>query len=64
MGDVGGAGNGGSRNGGNGGSVRREMKSERYIGLVVIPGRYIRKIEVEEFESQTRGGSMFVKGII
>jgi len=25
------------------------------MGLVVVPGQYIEKIEVEEFESQVRG---------
>jgi hypothetical protein len=29
--------------------------SSRYMGLVVVPGQYIEKIEVEEFESQIRG---------
>lgn len=32
----------------------QEMTS-RYLGLVVVPGEYITKIEVEEFESQVRG---------
>jgi hypothetical protein len=34
--------------------VKIDMSS-RYVGLVVVPGEYIRKIEVEEFESQVRG---------
>jgi hypothetical protein len=29
--------------------------SSRYMGLVVVPGEYISRIEVEEFESQVRG---------
>ena len=31
-----------------------EMTS-RYLGLVVVPGEYITKIEVEEFASQMKG---------
>jgi N-alpha-acetyltransferase 38, NatC auxiliary subunit len=27
----------------------------RYLGLIVVPGKYIVKIEVEEFASQIRG---------
>lgn len=27
----------------------------RYLGLVVVPGKYIVKIELEEFASQIRG---------
>lgn len=26
--------------------------TSRYLGLIVVPGEYITKIEVEEFESQ------------
>jgi hypothetical protein len=29
--------------------------TSRYMGLVVVPGEYITKIEVEEFASQIRG---------
>jgi hypothetical protein len=29
--------------------------TSRYMGLVVVPGQYIERIEVEEFESQVRG---------
>jgi hypothetical protein len=36
------------------------------MGLVVVPGQYIEKIEVEEFESQIRGrgkrADLLVKG--
>ncbi|KAK3939710.1 LSM domain-containing protein [Diplogelasinospora grovesii] len=35
----------------NNGTIKMEMQS-RYLGLVVIPGKYITKIEVEEFASQ------------
>ena len=34
-------------------AVKLDMTS-RYLGLVVVPGKYIVKIEVEEFASQTR----------
>jgi hypothetical protein len=34
--------------------VTMEMTS-RYMGLVVVPGEYIERIEVEEFESQMKG---------
>jgi hypothetical protein len=36
--------------------VMLDMTS-RYLGLVVVPGEYITKIEVEEFASQMRGKS-------
>ena len=36
-----------------GGKVKMEMVS-RYLGLVVVPGKHIVKIEVEEFASQKR----------
>ncbi len=36
-----------------GGKIRMEMVS-RYLGLVVVPGKYIAKVEVEEFASQMR----------
>jgi hypothetical protein len=29
--------------------------TSRYLGLVVVPGEYITKIEVEEFASQVKG---------
>jgi hypothetical protein len=29
--------------------------TSRYLGLVVVPGEHITRIEVEEFESQMRG---------
>lgn len=29
--------------------------TSRYVGLVVVPGEHISKIEVEEFESQVGG---------
>jgi hypothetical protein len=35
-------------------SVTLDMTS-RYLGLVVVPGEYITKIEVEEFASQMKG---------
>jgi hypothetical protein len=34
--------------------VTLDMTS-RYLGLVVVPGEYITKIEVEEFASQMKG---------
>jgi hypothetical protein len=34
--------------------VTMDMTS-RYMGLVVVPGEYIERIEVEEFESQLKG---------
>jgi N-alpha-acetyltransferase 38, NatC auxiliary subunit len=34
--------------------VTLDMTS-RYMGLVVVPGEYIERIEVEEFESQIKG---------
>ncbi|KAH7156249.1 hypothetical protein EDB81DRAFT_786413 [Dactylonectria macrodidyma] len=36
-------------------TVTLDMTS-RYLGLVVVPGQYIVKIEVEEFASQMRNG--------
>ena len=36
-----------------GGSVALDMTS-RYLGLVVVPGQHIVKMEVEEFASQMR----------
>jgi len=37
--------------------VTLDMTS-RYVGLVVVPGQYITRIEVEEFESQIKGKGM------
>jgi small nuclear ribonucleoprotein (snRNP)-like protein len=37
-------------------SVKLDMTS-RYLGLVVIPGHHIVKMEVEQFASQIRGGN-------
>jgi hypothetical protein len=39
------------------GTVRMDMTS-RYLGLVVVPGKYIVKMEVEEFASQMRQSAM------
>jgi hypothetical protein len=36
-------------------SVKVDMTS-RYLGLVVIPGHHIAKMEVEQFASQVRDG--------
>jgi hypothetical protein len=41
-------------------SVKLDMTS-RYLGLVVLPGHHIVKIEVEHFASQMRGPSPLVK---
>ncbi|KAK6859714.1 N-alpha-acetyltransferase 38-B- NatC auxiliary subunit [Apiospora arundinis] len=38
------------------GTVQAEMTS-RYLGLVVIPGKHIVKMEAEEFVSQMKGKS-------
>lgn len=35
------------------GTVKLDMTS-RYLGLVVVPGKYIVKMEVEEFASQMK----------
>jgi hypothetical protein len=35
--------------------------TSRYLGLVVVPGEYILKIEVEEFTSQRKGGGTAVE---
>ncbi|KAI1399193.1 Sm-like ribonucleoprotein [Hypoxylon fuscum] len=40
------------------GTVTAEMPS-RYLGLVVVPGAHIVKIEVEEFASQVKSRSIF-----
>ena len=35
----------------------------RYLGLVVVPGQYITRIEVEEFASQVKGkGKVGIEG--
>ena len=34
-------------------TLKLDMTS-RYLGLVVVPGEYVTKIEVEEFASQVR----------
>jgi hypothetical protein len=33
------------------------------MGLVVVPGEYISRIEVEEFESQVRGRNIGTVGV-
>ncbi|KAF4819179.1 N-alpha-acetyltransferase 38-B, NatC auxiliary subunit [Colletotrichum siamense] len=45
------------------GSVSMDMTS-RYLGLVVVPGQYIAKIEVEEFSSQLRGHNPYAEAAI
>ncbi|KAK4035402.1 hypothetical protein C8A01DRAFT_48397 [Parachaetomium inaequale] len=42
--------------------VKLDMTS-RYLGLVVVPGQYIVRIEVEEFVSQMRGRQTRVLGV-
>ncbi|KAL2136288.1 hypothetical protein VTI74DRAFT_4523 [Chaetomium olivicolor] len=44
------------------GKVKLDMTS-RYLGLVVVPGKYIVKIEAEEFLSQIRGRQLKVKDV-
>ncbi|KAH8905944.1 LSM domain-containing protein [Coniochaeta sp. PMI_546] len=39
------------------GTVKLDMTS-RYLGLVVVPGKYIVKMEVEEFASQMKHGPL------
>ncbi|KAM0203491.1 hypothetical protein ACHAPA_000550 [Fusarium lateritium] len=39
-----------------GDTVKVDMSS-RYLGLIVIPGQHITKLEVEEFASQMRDGN-------
>ena len=41
-------------------SVKLDMNS-RYLGLVVVPGQHIAKIEVEEFASQMKSRSALAK---
>jgi len=36
-------------------AIKLDMTS-RYLGLVVVPGEYVSKIEVEEFVSQMKKG--------
>ncbi|KAJ0165910.1 N-alpha-acetyltransferase 38-B, NatC auxiliary subunit [Colletotrichum tanaceti] len=45
------------------GTVTMDMTS-RYLGLVVVPGQYIVKIEVEEFASQIRGQNPYADVVI
>ena len=40
--------------------IKLDMTS-RYLGLVVVPGRHIVRIEVEEFASQMRGRRLQVQ---
>ncbi|KAJ9158499.1 hypothetical protein NKR19_g3239 [Coniochaeta hoffmannii] len=40
--------------------IKLDMTS-RYLGLVVVPGKYIVKIEVEEFSSQMRQPMTFIQ---
>jgi len=43
-------------------TVELDMES-RYLGLVVVPGQYITRIEVEEFASQVKGkGKVGIEG--
>ncbi|PMD24623.1 LSM domain protein [Hyaloscypha hepaticicola] len=37
--------------------------TSRYMGLVVVPGEFISRIEVEEFESQVRGRAVGGVGV-
>jgi hypothetical protein len=37
--------------------------TSRYLGLVVVPGKYIVRIEAEEFASQMRGREVRVAGV-
>ncbi|GAB1310861.1 N-alpha-acetyltransferase 38-B, NatC auxiliary subunit [Madurella fahalii] len=46
----------------NTGKVKLDMTS-RYLGLVVVPGRYVARIELEEFASQRRGRAFKVQGL-
>ncbi len=41
-------------------AIKLDMTS-RYLGLVVVPGKYIVKIEVEEFSSQMRQPMTFIQ---
>ncbi|KAI0006299.1 hypothetical protein F4779DRAFT_596995 [Xylariaceae sp. FL0662B] len=41
-------------------TVKADMTS-RYLGLVVVPGEHIVKIEVEQFTSQTKNRSIFAR---
>jgi hypothetical protein len=42
------------------GTVKLDMQS-RYLGLVVVPGEHIVKIEVEEFASQIKGRNPYAQ---
>jgi hypothetical protein len=44
-------------------TVKVDMTS-RYLGLVVVPGEHIVKIEVEEFASQMRGQNPYQVGVV
>ncbi|KAI0855871.1 hypothetical protein F4860DRAFT_443137 [Xylaria cubensis] len=43
-------------------TVKADMTS-RYLGLVVIPGEHIVKMEVEEFTSQVKNRSIWRRGL-
>ncbi|KAI0187881.1 hypothetical protein EV127DRAFT_139877 [Xylaria flabelliformis] len=43
-------------------TVKADMTS-RYLGLVVIPGEHIVKMEVEEFTSQAKNRSIWRRGL-
>ncbi|WYZ44350.1 hypothetical protein EsH8_VII_000786 [Colletotrichum jinshuiense] len=45
------------------GTATMDMTS-RYLGLVVVPGQYIVKIEVEEFASQIKGKNPYVDIVV
>ncbi|TEA22441.1 N-alpha-acetyltransferase 38-B, NatC auxiliary subunit [Colletotrichum sidae] len=49
--------------GGGTGSVKLDMTS-RYLGLIVVPGEHIVKIEVEEFVSQIRGQNPYATAAV
>jgi hypothetical protein len=42
------------------GTVKLDMQA-RYLGLVVVPGEHIVKIEVEEFASQLKGSNPYAE---
>lgn len=46
-----------------GGTVKMDMTS-RYLGLVVVPGQHIVKIEVEEFASQLNGKNPYEEAVV
>ncbi|KAM0335334.1 hypothetical protein ACHAQA_000379 [Verticillium albo-atrum] len=43
-------------------SMKMDMTS-RYLGLVVVPGEHIVKIEVEEFASQLKGHNPYAEAV-